>query len=1341
MPLFPPPPFGTFINFYRTDDIIYVQYNGFTTPNNIEDVTIDADFLTPDPFTTKLNFQYDDGSGVVEAMVYTTLDHVKFNGALTVSEEDYYTQVNLLFARTPVGEFIYGYDVFPYTLATGVQFLNDPADTYHALITSGAAPYTANQTIYVPNQSGTLALLTDIPTPVVTGLTTTGTSGVATLISGTLNVPNYTYTLPTATNSVLGGVKVDGTTITISSGVISAAVSPSYWSRTGTILYPTTAGDSIGIPQKISSINIGYYGTISETGGGYAYITGNSIKSDPAVDNQLIKTSNDDGHFIRMLYSQGISFHTGLSGSTGTTYADSTNNRFKITNTGRLYIGVAPNSSTGSYVVLTRNISTGEIETVSGSAVTDFIFTNGAGFTGTVTTSTTTPTLSLVLQNATTSQSGQLTATDWNTFNGKQSAISLTTTGTSGVATFTSGTLNIPNYTYTLPTASTTVLGGVKVDGTSITIASGVISATAPTYPVTSVFGRTGAVVATSGDYTTAQVTEVTNLYFTNARARSAVSITTTGASGAATYNSSTGVFNIPNYGSAGSTWSGLMYGTSYGTGNLTLATTATQYTFQGSSPATWTLSAYASPGNFVYFIKNAGSATLTVQRAGSDMIYNTASVTSFTIAPGESAMVSSAASSLTNTWTVLFYNPVVTGTNTGDVTLTTTGTSGVATLTGQALNIPNYTYTLPTASVSVLGGVKVDGTSITISSGVISATATATPSLQAVTNIGATTTNGIYTDSTVGFNLVSTLAGGSSRAQLGKASDKGFLYLGNAVGYGGTVKADNLAGFRTYQLPDNSGTIALLTDIPSATFTSLTTTGTSGVATLTSGVLNIPNYTYTETDPLSIHLTGTQSSTGTIQVNIGANSFNIIGTSGGFYASSTGNNAIYGESTGASLAAAGFSIYHATTNTIDSIIDLYRQTSGTAANGIGGSVKYYINTTTGSNQVSTELISKWTNATNATRTSQFIITGVNSAVTADLFTLSGSGALKINKYGVGTFTGTPAYNLVVDSSGNLIETALSGAGTVTNFVFTDSGGFTGTVTTSTTTPTLSLVLQNATTSQSGQLTSTDWNTFNNKQATISLTTTGTSGAATFSGGTLNIPIYSSYIPTLQLVTNAGNSTYNAINLINGATLSLANASGFSFVLNANNATSTTAIALPQAAGTLVMSVNGNLANTSGDVTISTSGAVTSLTTTGTSGVATLISTVLNIPNYTYTLPTASASVLGGVKVGTGLSISSGVLSSTITQGVTRNISSISANTTAAASSTIDYIYKCTATLTLTLPTAVGNTNRYTVKNTGSGTVTIACNGVEQIEGASTIAVAASNSVDIFSDNTGWYVI
>jgi hypothetical protein len=77
--------------------------------------------------------------------------------------------------------------------------------------------------------------------------------------------------------------------------------------------------------------------------------------------------------------------------------------------------------------------------------------------------------------------------------------------------------------------------------------ANGTVALTSDiSYPVTSVFGRTGAVVATSGDYTTTQVTEGTNLYFTDTRARAAISLTTTGTSGAATYVS--GVINIPQY-------------------------------------------------------------------------------------------------------------------------------------------------------------------------------------------------------------------------------------------------------------------------------------------------------------------------------------------------------------------------------------------------------------------------------------------------------------------------------------------------------------------------------------------------------------------------------------------------------------------------------------------------------------------------------------------------------------------------------------------------------------------------------------------------------------------------
>lgn len=56
---------------------------------------------------------------------------------------------------------------------------------------------------------------------------------------------------------------------------------------------------------------------------------------------------------------------------------------------------------------------------------------------------------------------------------------------------------------------------------------------------VNSVFGRTGNVVAGNSDYTTTQISEGTRLYYTDTRARAAISAT-----GSLTYNPSTGVFS-----------------------------------------------------------------------------------------------------------------------------------------------------------------------------------------------------------------------------------------------------------------------------------------------------------------------------------------------------------------------------------------------------------------------------------------------------------------------------------------------------------------------------------------------------------------------------------------------------------------------------------------------------------------------------------------------------------------------------------------------------------------------------------------------------------------------------
>ena len=95
--------------------------------------------------------------------------------------------------------------------------------------------------------------------------------------------------------------------------------------------------------------------------------------------------------------------------------------------------------------------------------------------------------------------------------------------------------------------------------------------------------------------------------------------------------------------------------------------------------------------------------------------------------------------------------------------------------------------------------------------------------------------------------------------------------------------------------------------------------------------------------------------------------------------------------------------------------------------------------------------------------------------------------------------------------------TGIGVSGTYPNFTITNtspsSGGTVTSVTASTplsstggTTPNISIPQANS--SQDGFLTSTDWNSFNNKQDALTLTTTGTSGAATLVGATLNIPQY-----------------------------------------------------------------------------------------------------------------------------------------------------------------------------------------------------------------------------------------
>jgi hypothetical protein len=242
------------------------------------------------------------------------------------------------------------------------------------------------------------------------------------------------------------------------------------------------------------------------------------------------------------------------------------------------YNGTAWVNNTETYVGTVTNVA----------ALT--IGTTGTDLTSSVTNSTTTPVITLNVPTASATNRGALSSADWSTFNAKQPALNGT-----GFVKISGTTISYDNSTYYLASNPSSYIALTALSSTATgltyTNTTGVFSTTAgygiPTtakqttwdtayndsivsaavtgtttktltlnqqdggtvtaswsdlQPVTSVFGRTGAVVATTGDYTTTQVTEGTNLYYTDARARASNSFV----AGSGAYNSTTGVITIP---------------------------------------------------------------------------------------------------------------------------------------------------------------------------------------------------------------------------------------------------------------------------------------------------------------------------------------------------------------------------------------------------------------------------------------------------------------------------------------------------------------------------------------------------------------------------------------------------------------------------------------------------------------------------------------------------------------------------------------------------------------------------------------------------------------------------
>ena len=86
-------------------------------------------------------------------------------------------------------------------------------------------------------------------------------------------------------------------------------------------------------------------------------------------------------------------------------------------------------------------------------------------------------------------------------------------------------------------------------------------------------------------------------------------------------------------------------------------------------------------------------------------------------------------------------------------------------------------------------------------------------------------------------------------------------------------------------------------------------------------------------------------------------------------------------------------------------------------------------------------------------------------------------------------------------------------------------------------------------------------------------------------------------------------------------------------------------------------------------------------------------------------------------------------------------ISSQSGNVVALSAPNTDYVYIFTATGTLTLPTAIANKNRYTVKNRSAVNITVNFTSGQNADGSISIAITPNQALEFISDNNNYIII
>jgi hypothetical protein len=209
----------------------------------------------------------------------------------------------------------------------------------------------------------------------------------------------------------------------------------------------------------------------------------------------------------------------------------------------------------------------------------------------------------------------------------------------------------------------------------------------------------------------------------------------------------------------------------------------------------------------------------------------------------------------------------------------------------------------------------------------------------------------------------------------------------------------------------------------------------------------------------------------------------------------------------------------HTENNTLCQIITTFT-TGLTALNGLTAQVQNFAVGTTGTDF----------NIASATATHTFNLPTASATNRGALS--SGDWTTFNNKQNALGFTPVPETRTITinGTTQDLSANRTYNVGTVTSVAAltlgTSGTDLSSTVANGTTTPVITLNVPTASASNRGALSSADWSTFNGKQNALTLTTTGSSGAATLVGSTLNIPIYSpdlsGYVPTSRTITING---------------------------------------------------------------------------------------------------------------------------------------------------------------------------------------------------------------------------